>query len=75
MSLLKSLSRENFASRLSTVEPDHDILESYTACFGTSLFFEDSTFEHILRARTLIDQLLREDQTLELAVSHDCRAE
>lgn len=45
-------------------KPDEDLRFTYVHTFGLSRFFTDSTFEQILRARTLIDLIACENQLL-----------
>lgn len=39
-----------------------DLVASYAAVFGASRFFDDSTFESVVRARTIADQAARESR-------------
>ena len=45
----------NLRAALLSAEPDGGLAQSYRAIFGESLFFDDATFDLILRARRLAD--------------------
>lgn len=52
---------EKFKSEISFLlkesSPDTNLLETYATTFGNSKFFDDQTFELVLRARTLVDEI------------------
>ena len=59
-SRLEKLSLD-FPQRLDSFDPDSDLLSRYENTFGTSSFFDQKTFIHILQARTFIDKVIIED--------------
>ncbi len=50
--------------KLSAVEPDRTLVQSYSDCFGNSKFFSETAFEQLLRLRALADQLDQDDPLL-----------
>jgi DNA modification methylase len=49
--------RSNLAQHFVAVEPDKVLHTSYLQSFGQSQFFAEMTFDQILRARTLVDEI------------------
>jgi DNA modification methylase len=49
---------------LEKVRPDAELRRAFTATFGSSVFFEDRSFENVLRLRTLADKLTAKDAQL-----------
>lgn len=48
---------DQFELQIAEVQRDAELERSYGRTFGESIFFEDSTFDQVLRARTAIDRL------------------
>lgn len=48
---------ENFACRLANVRADQGLSVAYYRSFGESQFFDKATFEQVLKARTVIDEI------------------
>ena len=46
-----------FDQQLTEVARDRDLERAYTCTFGESVFFEDATYDQVLRARAVIDLL------------------
>lgn len=58
---------DQFERQLAEVQPDAELKRSYGRTFGDSIFFEDSAFDQVLRARAMIDRLsCTEPQTARL---------
>ena len=51
-------------TRVKQAEIDIRLKESYESTFGSSIFFEETTYETVLRLRTLIDDIIKEDDDL-----------
>lgn len=47
--------KDNFAQMISTIKPDNHLVSTYSKIFGDSKFFDEQTFEDVLKCRTMID--------------------
>src|SRR5262249_33145849 len=64
LSIKISALAKDLPKRLSRSAPDATLLETYSVCFGKSAFFNDQTFEPVLKLRSLIDEIHAEDPAL-----------
>ena len=55
---------KDLPKRVSRSQPDKTLLGNYVACFGTSIFFNERTYETVLNLRSLVDEIHKEDQSL-----------
>lgn len=51
----------NFYNLLDRMVPDQELLYTYKSVFGTSKFFDDMTFEKVLKSRALVDYIACSD--------------
>lgn len=57
---LRALST-SLEDELASVQPDARLRDAYISAFGKSRFFDDETLDAVLRARTLVDSVLKRD--------------
>ncbi len=59
LAIIKTISniQENLSEMIRSMDPDSSLLESYKNTFNNSVFFDKETFELVLKARTLVDEI------------------